>query len=131
MGMRPRIQGARGIKHYRSPGMGRLILTEVQKEFGKETTVKLRVPLKLDFDEENGPGRLGGRRQEDAVKTKSSLFEFDGGKAVGRCVVRRVPDQFKEKAGKGVKQTIKEAVGFHGRETEYTQDRRLLKVLEQ
>jgi len=117
--MHPRIQRTRGIQHHRSPGMGRLILTEIQKEFGKEATVELRVPLKLDFDEEERPGRLGSRRQEDAVKAKSGLFEFDGGEAVGRRVVRSVTDQLKQKAGKGVKQTIEEAVGFHGKERVY------------
>jgi hypothetical protein len=102
--MHPRIKGACGIKHHRLPGMWGLILTEIQKEFSKETAVELRVTLKLDFDEENGPSGLIDRGQENAVKAKGSLFEFDGGEAVSHRVVRGVTDQLKQEPRKSVKQ---------------------------
>lgn len=50
---------------------------------------------------------------EHPIKAKGSLFEFDRGKLVVRCVVGGLSNQVEQQLRQRVKQAIEEGIGFH------------------
>ena len=72
----PWINAARGVDHYRMPGMYRTVLAEIEKDFREEARVQVGVGLELHFDKEEWSGGLSVRRLKDSIHAKGGLFEL-------------------------------------------------------
>jgi hypothetical protein len=76
------IKRAAGVEHHSVPGVDGSVVTQIEEEFGEEACVEFGVGLKLDLDKEHRPGGLVGGREEDAIKAKGSLVDFNRIKAI-------------------------------------------------
>lgn len=52
-------------------------------------------------------------REKDTINAEGELFDFNRGELIGVCFFWRLVDEFKEDAGEGLKEAIKDCISFH------------------